>query len=269
MFIQEVSIEIKNPNVDRQALIYKMDDFFSAASQNGQSQDAFPLTYLYENRLICLTHTLEKTSLSRKNDNVYVKRYRSELEKMCQAKFQVKTLGKDVSQTKRMCRCKKPSSYILWTVFYSLVSPLDCGDCGDNVPLYRIPKPPVFDEKGYEEPGRQECFYINTWEDAYLACSRLEILSGFGERWATRQMQDHDSGLSKDGREVCRNIEKMVGVPVYYYLFNYRRLTEEQDKQRKCPECGSDWLLEEQWLGIFDFRCEPCRLVSSITCNSR
>ena len=245
-----------------------MEWFAAAADKNGQSQGRFEPIYLHENRLIWLTHTLEKSSLSRKNDNIYVKRDRAELEKMCQAKFQVKTLGKDASQTQGICRCRKPASYILWTNCYSQFSPLDCGDCGDNVPLYRIPKPPEFDDQGYSDPGRQECFYITQWEDAYYACSRLEILSGFGERWATRQMQDHDSGLSKQGREVCRGIEEMVGVPVYYYLFNYRRLTEEQDKQRKCPECGSDWLLEEPWHRIFAFRCEPCRLVSSITCNS-
>jgi len=260
MFIQEISIEIKNPDVDRTELIDKMEWFSGVTDKNGQSQAKFDPIYLHDNRLVWLTYTLEKSSLSRKNDNAYVKQLRSELEKMCQAKFQVKTLGKDASQTKRICRCRKPTSYVLWTNCYSLVSPLDCGDCGGNVPLYRIPKPP--------EPSEQEYYSICCWNKSYQACSRLEILSGFGERWGMRQMQDHDSGLSKDGRDVCRNIEEMVGVPVYYYLFNYRRLTEEQDKRRKCPECGSDWLLEEQWLRMFDFRCEPCRLVSSITCNS-
>ena len=260
MFIQEISIEIKNPDIDRAELIDKMEWFIGATVKNGQSQGRFSPTYLHENRLIWLTYALEKTSLSRKNDNVYVKRDRSELEKLCHAKFQVKTLGKDASQTKQICRCKTPSSYILWTNYYSLLSPLDCGDCGGNVPLYRIPKPP--------EPGEQEYYSIGCWNAAYRACDHLQMLCGFGERWGTRQMQDHDSGLSKDGRKVCRNIEKMVGVPVYYYLYNYRRLTEEQDKQRKCPECGNDWLLDEPW-HHFNFRCGPCRLVSNLTYNSR
>ena len=238
-----------------------MNSFAAVTSENGQSQTRFCPIYLRENRMVWMTHTLEETSLSLKNDNIYAKQYRSELEKKCQARFQVKTLGKDESETIRICRCRKPTSYILWTNYCSLASPLDCGDCGGNVPLYRIKKPP--------EPGEQEYCSIICWEEAYQACDRLQILSGFGERWGMRQMQDHDSGLSKEGRKVCRNLEQMTGVPVYYYLSNYRRITEEQDKQRKCPACGNDWLLAKTWHRIFDFRCEPCRLVSSITCNSR
>jgi len=246
MFIQEISIEIKNPDIDRTELIDKMRMFAGTTNKNGQSQGRFSPTYLHENRLIWLTYTLEKSSLSRKNDNIYVKRDRSELEKMCRAKFQVKTLGKDESHALRVCRCKKPSSYILWTNFISVVSPLDCGDCGGNVPLYRIPKPEPDDP---ECPSNQEYYSIGRWEKCYQSCDYLQIFCGFGERWGTRQMQVHDSGLSKDGREVCREIEKMVGVPVYYYLHNYRCLTEEQDKQRKCPECGNDWLLRTRLLG--------------------
>ena len=261
MFIQEISIEIKNPDIDRAELIDKMEWFIATTVKNGQSQDRFSPIYLQGNRLIWLTYALEKTSLSRKNDNIYVKQGRSELEKMCRAKFQVKTLGKDESNTLRVCRCKKPSSYILWTNYITVFPPLECGDCGGKVPLYRIiPKLP--------EPGKQKYFTIGCWEACYRACDELQMDCGFGERWGTRQMREHDSGLSKDGREVCRNIENMVGVPVYYYLYNNRRLTKEQDKQRKCPECGNDWLLDEPWC-CFDFCCEPCRLVSNITYNSR
>jgi len=274
MFIQEISIEIKNPDIDRAELVEQMDWFLGAMTKNGQLQAVYTPMYFYDNRLICLVIVQEKSSFARKNDNIYVRQRRSETEKMCRAKFQVKTLGKD-EPTKvnnrisggRICRCKKPSSYILWTEYCTVHSPIICGDCGGYVPLYRIPKPPEYDEKGYSDPGRQECFYMYTWENAYQMCDRLHIYSGFGERWATRQLQEHDSGLSKDGREVCREIEKMVGVPIYYYLYNYRRLTEEQDKERKCPECSNDWLLEEPWHGL-DFCCEPCRLVSNITYNT-
>jgi predicted nucleic acid-binding Zn ribbon protein len=260
MFVQEISIEIKNPNVNRTELIDKMQWFVGIMQKNGQSQLNFDPIFFCENRLIWITCTLEKSSLSPKNDNVYGKKERRELEKLCKAKFQVKTLGKETCQDKPICRCKKPSSYILWTNFISIVSPLDCGDCGGNVPLYRIPKPP--------EPGEQEYNYISCWEHVYQACDRLQMQCGFGERWGTQQMQNHDSGLSKQGRDVCRDIEKMLRVPVYYYLYNYRAISTEKDKQRKCPECGSDWLLEKPWR-IFDFCCDKCRLVSSITSNSR
>jgi predicted nucleic acid-binding Zn ribbon protein len=262
MFVQEISIEIKVPRINRTELYENMQWFVSALQRNGQSQGGgVEPVYFCGNRLTAVVCTLEKSSLLSKNDNVYVKKGRYELEEMCQSKFRVKTLGKNLWEDKRLCRCKKPSSYILWTNYISLVSPLDCGDCGGNVPLYRVPKPP--------EPGEQEYQSIRYWEHAYQACDQLQMLCGFGERWGTRQMQDHDSGLSKLGRDVCVNLEEMLGVPVYYYLYNNRALTMAQDKERKCPECGGDWLLEESWHRLFAFRCDKCRLVSNITWNSR
>ena len=261
MFVQEVSIEIKNPKIKRQELIEKMEWLIGTTSNNGQTQDTSDQVYFRGNCLVWLTCTLEKTSFSPKNDSPYVSQLRREIEILCQDKFQVKILGKEACQTKRLCRCKKPSSYVLWTNYINELSPLDCGDCGGNVPLYRIPKPP--------ESYRQDHYSIARWDIAYQACDRLQMQCGFGERWGMKQMQDYDSGLSKEGREACREIEIAAGVPVYYYLFNYRNITEERDKQRPCPECGGNWLLSEPWLQWFDFRCDQCRLVSSITCNAR
>ena len=91
MFIQEISIEIKNPKIDWTELIYKMNSFAAVTGENGQSQTRFSPIYLRENRMVWMTHTLEETSLSFINDNIYAKQYRSELEKKCQARFQVKT----------------------------------------------------------------------------------------------------------------------------------------------------------------------------------
>lgn len=261
MFVQEVSIEINVPRINRAELVDEMEWFISALTKNGQAQDVFGSVYFRENRLVWLTCSLEKSSLSPKNDNLYVKEIRSKLEKMCLSKFKVETRGKESTQDKQLCRCKKPSSYFLFTNFLSVLSPIYCGDCGGLVPLYRIPKE--------TEYGESEHFSVGSWEAAYKACDELQMQCGFGEAWGTKQMRDHDSGLAKQGREICRELENVFGVPVYYYLYNSRHISEERDKQRKCPECGDNWLLEEPWYPLFDFRCEKCRLVSNITFNPR
>ena len=68
MFIQEISIEIKNPDIDRTELIFNMGMFAGTTNKNGQSQDAFSPIYLHDNRLICLVIVLEKSSFARKNN---------------------------------------------------------------------------------------------------------------------------------------------------------------------------------------------------------
>ena len=78
--------------------------------------------------------------------------------------------------------------------------------------------------------------------------------------------QDPNSTLSKQGRSVCQRIEEMTGIPTYYYLFNYRKRTRQQDLDSKCPLTGKEWLLEEAKRSDFmDFRCEDSRLVSVFT----
>ena len=43
----------------------------------------------------------------------------------------------------------------------------------------------------------------------------------------------------------------------------------ESERGRRCPGCDGAWMLDEPWHGLFDFRCDPCRLVSNIAFNVR
>jgi predicted nucleic acid-binding Zn ribbon protein len=88
------------------------------------------------------------------------------------------------------------------------------------------------------------------------------------ERAATREMSRADSSLSKRGRAICDKVTASTGIPTYYYLYRYTATTMKQERARKCPSCAGEWLLEEPE-HIFDFRCDRCRLVSSISFDVR
>lgn len=129
-----------------------------------------------------------------------------------------------------------------------------CGRCFDPVPLYRAP--PTYD--------KSEFYNVTAWVSDYHACDTLQMNCRTGERFGIREMSEAGSSLSQRGRGLCADIEKGTGKPTYY-LFRYvRRTTREKERARRCPLCGSDWLLEKPWQ-IFDFRCEACRLVSTLS----
>jgi len=261
MYVHELSIDLAASKIDRESLYDKATWLYSALYKNGQVQEYDNAIYFNGKQLVMVLTSIEKHSLSKKHGNVYVRKNRDSIEKICGSKIKTKLLGRQPPYDREhLCRCVKPKSFYLQCSELNFGSPLSCGDCGKNVPIYRIPRSSDnFAEKEYAS--------LCSWDRSYKACYRLESLCGFGERWATRQMQEHDSGLSKEGRAVCKDISKHTGVPVYYFLFNYRALTIEQDQSRKCPGCGREWHLDEPW-HRFNFKCDDCLLISEWTTNS-
>ena len=151
----------------------------------------------------------------------------------------------------------KPSFYVL---NFSGYSPLVNGDSKERIPLYKIPHT-YHDNACYND--------IQFWNNNYNRIYGLWFNGAVGEQFARQQMQDPNSALSKQGRAVCQRIEEVTGMPTYYYLFNYRKRTRQQDLAWKCPLTGKDWLIEVDKRSHFmAFRCEESRLVSTFTRNS-
>ncbi|MBN1510954.1 MAG: DUF2310 family Zn-ribbon-containing protein [Phycisphaerae bacterium] len=167
-----------------------------------------------------------------------------------------RVLGPD-PESDPVCTCHKPGTLILTTHFLSCESPLQCGDCRGVVPLYRVP--PIAEYGDYED--------ARFWTYHYQAFDSIWIASGAGERFAYRQLATPDSELSMEGRDVCRRIEAGSGIPTYYHLLRQHGRSRKAERKRKCPGCGGEWLLGESWLGLYDFRCDPCRLVSETACD--
>lgn len=143
------------------------------------------------------------------------------------------------------------------TNLLSKTSPLDCGKCDKIIPIYKL--------KNINNDDRRN---LNIWEDNYIACDKLQMNSSVGEKWATLQMTDFDSELTKEGINVCKSIHKKTGIRTYYMLYNYRPISNKKDKARKCPSCQGEWLLKKQLNGFYDFKCDTCLLVSYFTPNT-
>ncbi|MCC2672214.1 MAG: Zn-ribbon-containing protein [Armatimonadetes bacterium] len=152
------------------------------------------------------------------------------------------------------CACPARSGFILYTTYVCLESPLRCADCFQPVPLYSVP--PTADEEFHD---------VTSWQSDYQACDHLQMNCRTGERFGLREMGQPESSLSRQGRAVCRKIEAATGLPVYYYLHRYRMRRRAADATQPCPACGGAWRLAEREHDRFDFRCDPCRLLSNLS----
>lgn len=259
MFIQEISIHI-NSKVNKDELMEKFAYSLLGNYRNsGQIigsyiNESFP--FLADNFMKCNVGTLERNSLDKKYNPIWVNYAIEEIEEVCKSKLKVKLLGKFFQSYKGACNCKHRKFLVLFTHVFNTVGPLDCGDCSKVVPIYKL--------KGLK--SLSDFQHMWRWEQNYISCDSLQLNSGVGEKWATKQITEHTSELSKEGLEVCTTIEKLTGYPVYYYLYNYRKLTLAQDKKRKCPSCDGKWLLKKP-IRIYDFKCDKCKLLSSLTTN--
>lgn len=228
-------------------------------SAHGQHvSDGFPFVRTPQGRRAWLL-VPDVDSLAPEHDNQPATKHRQQLSDV-NVSIKVQMLGEDQDRDARLsrlpCRCSGRSSLILFARFYSLESPLRCGDCFGVVPLYQIPT-----EAGrYYEPHDD----LRAWVNNYNACDTLNLGSRLAEKWALRQMGRPRSKLSKEGRRLCRRLEKLMGVPVFYYLHRYYGRSWKKEEARKCPRCKGKWRLKEQWHNEFDFRCDRCRLLSNI-----
>lgn len=198
----------------------------------------------------------EMDALDAKNSTAYGKHRLEKIEEVLQMPVQFIPTGNDPRYLPYSDQ-EKPSFYVLYFAGYS---PLIHGDSGDLIPLYKIPFT-YHDEACYND--------ILFWSNNYERIYGLWFNGAVGEQFARRQMQDPNSALSRQGRAVCQRIEELTGVPTYYFLFNYRRRTRQQDLDWKCPLCGKAWLIEGAAPSDFiAFRCAESRLVSGFTKNS-
>nr|WP_315402725.1 DUF2310 family Zn-ribbon-containing protein [uncultured Sphingobacterium sp.] len=255
MFIQKISIIIKT-KVNKDKLYDEFNLLLSYYRGNGQTQGNIESQYIKRNKIVSLPYTLEKKSLSKKYNNKYVQDQIDKIEKLSGSRISIKNLGKTSSEYKKPCICCKSEFYILITNYISIHSPLTCGTCNKSVPLYKLPK---FYDFGYMP--------ILSWETNYQACDSLQMNCEVGERWSLNQMQETKSPLSKQGLDICKQIEEQTTIPTFYHLYNYRKNSGD-DKNRLCPNCKKKWTLKTQLHNLYDFKCDNCRIISTISTNT-
>jgi predicted nucleic acid-binding Zn ribbon protein len=255
MYIQEISIDIKS-KVDKDKLLDEFNLLTEFYRGSGQTQGKIASQYFNDEKIVYLPFTLEKDSLDKKYNNHYVNIQTKKVEELCNSKITFKTVGKTYAGYRGACKCKKSDFYILTTNYVTIESPLTCGTCNKSVPLYRMP---TYYDYGYMP--------ILSWETNYISCDSLQMNCEVGERWALNQMQEIDSQLSKQGLEICRKIEDLTSIPTFYYLHNYKKFKGDQ-LLRRCPICKGKWGLETQLHNHYDFKCDKCRIISTISPNA-
>lgn len=255
MYIQEISIDIKSP-ADKDKIIEEFGLLMSFYRGNGQTQGKIESQYINDSEIVCLPFTLEKSSLAKKHNNFYVNRQSKKVEELCSSKLEFKTVGKSYETYHTACICKKSDFYILITNYVTIESPLTCGNCNKSVPLYRLPS---YYDYGYMP--------ILSWETNYNSCDSLQMNCEVGERWALNQMQEINSQLTKQGIIICGKLKELTNIPTYYYLHNYRNAKGNQ-LARTCPSCNNKWDLKKRLHNFYDFKCDKCKLISTISPNT-
>jgi predicted nucleic acid-binding Zn ribbon protein len=253
MFVVEITWKIP-PDISD----YRLDEIscglFGLLYQNGQIIGRDYTIARSGKKLRAFVTTLEPDSLDLKYANQYVKRSIEQAKELGISSPRVRLVGQPLGASKSSsCNCQ-PLSYILCTDFIEYGSPIKCGSCFADIPLYHLPTTTNSDD------------YSNVlaWMRDYRACDTLQMNCTTGERFGIRQMSDPNSSLSKQGREICDKLTALTNKPTYYNLYRYKsRSILTTERQRKCPSCNGKWLLDEPW-HRYDFKCEVCRLVSTI-----
>lgn len=252
MLKQKISIVI-NSEFDRdkifdefQALLY---NWFKTGQITGKPETPF----IANDELIGFQTAIDTNALSEKYNDDSANLNIKNLEKWCNSKLMIRSIGEVYPKHKGICQCEKPGFYLLFTHAFNDEGIVTCGTCNRITPLYKLK---------LEHSVRYEML---NWEANYEACDHLQLGCTVGEKWATKQMSDPKSQLSKQGLKICKYFTEVLGVPMYYYLYNYRHISHPQDKSRKCPQCHSEWLLEKSLHEFYNFKCDECRLISSFS----
>lgn len=147
-----------------------------------------------------------------------------------------------------------PAWQILYTTYLHTCSPLFSGDSFLPLPLY---------QELQQHPSLS--MDLIKWQENWQACDQLQMNGSALEAQALQQISSPDSTLFKHGYHLCKEISDATQIPTYYYLYHLGSRDHEQEKQRKCPLCKQDWLLEKPLFELFHFKCDHCRLVSNLS----
>lgn len=199
----------------------------------------------------------DRAAFQRKNLGKWGSQRLSESRRMGVAGPHIRIFG-PVAEVNATCPCLRPSGYILFTTFLTMGPPVLCLRCGGDVPIYRLPR----DEHG-------ELSDLISWESEYRACDTLQMLCEVGERFGTRQISDSSSSLTMAGKSVCKRLEEQTGLRAYYYLHRSGGRSALAEAERTCPGCGGSWRRKKPLHGLFDFKCDKCRLLSNISFDFR
>lgn len=202
-------------------------------------------------RVICP----EQTSLYPENNNAEVNHALEKAEK-CGLIFEgFQVIGDDLNSDQTASN-SHPAWQMLYTTHLQSCSPLHSGENFAPIALYK---------QLQNQPHLSQD--VIKWQENWQACDQLQMNGAILEHQALNEITDHQSTLTKHGRHLAQEIEKISHIPTYYYLYRVGGKSLENEQHRHCPECGGNWALKEPIFEIFHFKCDQCRLISNISWN--
>ena len=232
---------------------YSEEKFFS----NEQELIEDYLCTLYLNGQIYSDYNLINTELhkyqvfvnSEKYNNEYVKRSYKHLI------IQIKEIGNNILYD-RNCNCKDVPYYILFcTSETGTASPVICGKCGNEIPLYKIPY--LFSD--------EEHFTLINYQKTYASVHELYMQS-LSDRFTKNQLLNPHSSLNKMAFEIREDLENKIKKPVYLSLsrvFSDHKNDYKKIDSDKCPKCGKTLVeCDYQFDSVKIFKCDDCRLIT-------
>lgn len=250
MFLQWLHVDYSRSRLAIPEVESVVGSLLGSCYQNGQCETDHFFIKQANKRLSFLIKTPEKNSLAKRYANQYGKQAINRLKAM-HIDYKLELVGKDY-YSRKVCRCSNSSGYIL-TNSHSNVHIIRCIDCDGFLPLYRVPA------KEYDV-----IYNLVSWNNNYNACDDLQLRCTVLEHKCLDEMYRLQSNLNKLGLACRDQLAKLLAKPVYYSLYRYSSSCYEQDAARKCPCCGGEWLLEDKWQELYDFRCDRCHLVSNL-----
>jgi predicted nucleic acid-binding Zn ribbon protein len=253
MYVAEVTLR-KLPEAPDDKIDHGIYALLGSWNRNGQTLgDDKPIVSLRD-RIVLYVSLPESDALKPDNEGQHVADALADLARYGLERPTIRLLGEHLGDGSSLdpCGngCDQPNSLILYTTFLSMEPPVRCGDCFSPIPLYRLP--------GIGTGVSR----IVSWQATYRALDHLEIASGCGEAAAQDLLSDPHGKHLAESAEVCSTIESATGIPTYRCL---TRFAQEQEPFEECPLCKSPWRPGRRGLRIFDYRCDPCRLL----CDTR
>lgn len=165
---------------------------------------------------------------------------------------QVHILGMDL-MSQHTDPCHSADFYILYSRFNDTCSPVRCGEHFAPVPLYLLNTEAADHEK------------LIRWQLQYQALDEIQMQqTRVLVKSAERSLQQLNSRLNKQGRQLARRLEKANNKTVYYALYSGSSNNCEKEPDKPCPGCGGNWRLKQPLQQLFDFKCDNCRLLGNI-----
>lgn len=226
-----------------------IEDYLSTLYTNGQIYSDYNLIHIEHLRYKAYINVPDLESISEKYNNEYVNRSYKHLI------VQMKEIGKNILYNPN-CNCKTVPYYILFcTSETGTSSPITCGKCGNEIPLYKVPY--LFRES--------EHFTLINYQKIYASVHELYMQS-LSDRFTIKQLVNPDSSLNKRAFEIREELENKIKKPVYLSLsrsfLDVNRYAKKIDSD-KCPKCGKNLLECDYQIGLVKmFRCDDCRLIT-------